>query len=82
MASSAPSIPTLEPPTMIERLRKRASGKFFNKNTSPKFKRHARDVRQRCIVDSDIGTAIVDMEPADSQEAYAFADMIVASPQV
>ena len=68
---------------MIERLRKRATRKFFNKMTSPKTKRHARDIRQRCIAnDNDIGTAIVDMEPADSQEAYDFADMIVASPQV
>ena len=68
-----------EPPSMMQRVRKRATKKFMNKNTTPSTKKRAKSVRQRCIDDDkDIKTGIEDMEPADSQEAYNYADMIVA----
>ena len=52
---------------------------FMNKNTTPSTKKRAKSIRQRCIDDDeDIKTGIEDMEPADSQEAYNYADMIVA----
>ena len=68
-----------EPPSMMQCVRKRATTKIMNKNTTPSTKKRAKSIRQRCIDDDeDIKTGIEDMEPADSQEAYNYADMIVA----
>ena len=51
----------------------------MNKNMNPSTKKRAKSIRQRYSDDDeDIKTGIEDMEPADSQEAYSYADMIVA----
>mmetsp|Transcript_39569 Transcript_39569/g.95134 ORF Transcript_39569/g.95134 Transcript_39569/m.95134 type:complete len:326 (+) Transcript_39569:839-1816(+) len=73
------SLGSTEDPSMMQRVRKRATKKFMNKDTTPSSKKRAKSIRQRCIDgDEDIKTGIEDMEPADSQEAYNYADMIVA----
>lgn len=70
---------TTESPHMMQRVRKRATKTFMNTDTTPSTKKRAKRIRQRCIDDDeDIKTGIEDMEPADSQEAYNVADMIVA----
>ena len=73
------SLGSTEDPSMMQRVRKRATKKFMDKDTTPSSKKRAKSIRQRCIDgDEDIKTGIEDMEPADSQEAYNYADMIVA----